>query len=72
MAIVAPSGAHDRADGLLLMRDDEKSLPLDTIPLGSPASLSTPEIKLVKWATINKEWTMLVPNCKAAWGSGGT
>ena len=22
--------------------------------------LSTPEVKLVKWATINKDWTMLV------------
>ena len=57
LAIVAPSGAHDRADGLHLMRDDERALPLDTIPLGSPASLSTPDIKLVKWTTITKDWT---------------
>ena len=62
LAIVAPSGAYDRADGLHLLRDDEKALPLDTIPPGSPAALATPEIRLVKWTTLAKEWTMLVPN----------
>ena len=62
LAIVAPSSEEARADGLYLMRDDLDPINLSIIAHDSAAAQDKPEVKLVKWATILRDFVLLVPN----------
>ena len=62
LAIVAPTSEEARADGLYLMRDDHDPINLSILAHDSAAAQDKPPVKLVKWATILRDFVLLVPN----------
>ena len=62
LALVAPASSAARADGLLVVRDDSDPINLAIIANDPAAAQDKPQVTLVKWATLARDFVVLVPN----------
>ena len=62
LALIAPASSAARADGLLAMRDDSEPINLSIIANDTTAAQDRPPVTLIKWATLLRDFVVLVPN----------
>ena len=65
LALIAPASSAARADGLLAMRDDSDPINLSILTHDSTAAQDRPPVTLIKWATLLRDFVVLVPNALA-------
>merc|ERR1712086_29011 len=62
LALVAPASSAARPDGLLVVRDDSDPINLAIIANDPAAAQDKPPVTLIKWATLARDFIVLVPN----------
>ena len=62
LALIAPASSAARVDGLLAMRDDSDPINLSILTNDPTAAQDRPPVTLIKWATLLRDFVVLVPN----------